>query len=53
MLGSALKSVELSVQKVMLHKLLSIMDNTAHMLPNMVIKQQNVFKSEVSSVLLQ
>jgi len=42
-LGTVLDPLELIIRRKMLHELLDIMDNTAHPLHNILIKQQSVF----------
>ena len=50
MLGTALKPLELIMQSEMLQKQLNIMDNSAHPLHNIEIKQQNVFSQLFSQL---
>ena len=46
-LGTTLEPLELVVERRMLNKLLNIMDNNAHPLHNLTIKQQSVFSGRL------
>ena len=52
-LGTALESLELVVERRMLHKLLNIMENTTHPLHHILVRQQSVFSQRLLQLLLQ